>query len=239
MITDFLFIATAVSVLENISPQLWTAGRQTDLSVDGYRVLHTATPGAMRSTVLSQLPDGYEFLDYEYTIQGASLTTWHRDVTSGQQYQGTTHPTYTVIRYEYEGDLLTVIPRSHITFPFSIDRTQAINGTAGTTILFNADLLHAGAPNRVGTARVAHQYKVAHRADLSHLSHLAGIRATKTGDGAQMKGVDWAKRILSWQWAWFLNLPAVAYLLQDRQPTGTVGALLQRAANQDFFNRDA
>jgi hypothetical protein len=217
MLTDLFLIATAAAVLENISPQLWTAGRQTDLSVDGYQVLHTATPDVLRSAVLDRLPEGYEFLDYEYTIQGTALTTWHRDVTSGQQYHGTTHPTYTVIRYEYEGDLLTVIPKSHLTFPFAIDRTQAINGTVGTTILFNADLLHAGAPNRVGTARVAHQYKVAHHDDMGHLSHLAGIRVAKTGEGAPMTNTDWAKRILSWQWAWFLNLPAVAH----------------------FFNRDA
>ena len=236
MIPDFLLIMTAIAVLENISPQLWTAGRQTDLSVDGYQVLHAATQEAMRSEVLRRLPKGYEFLDYEYTIQGTALTTWHRDVTSGQQYHGTTHPTYTVIRYEIEGDLLTVIPRSHATFPFSIDRSQIINGTVGTTILFNADLLHAGAPNRGGTAR---QYKVAHRDDLERLSHLAGFRVTKTGENAPMTNMDWAKRVLSWQWAWFLNLPAVAHILQDRQPTGTVGALLQRMANQDFFNRDA
>jgi hypothetical protein len=220
MLADLLLIGTALAVLENISPRLWTVGRVTDLSADGYLVFHTEADSYQRS-VLDRLPDGYGFLDYEYTIRGASLTTWHRDVTSGQSYHGTTHPTYTVIRYEYEGDLLTVIPKSHATYPFAIDRTQMINGTAGTTILFNADLLHAGAPSKVGGARLARQYKVVHREDRVRLAQLEGIRAEKTGEGTQMTTVDWAKRILSWQWAFLLNLPSVAHLSQERQPSAS------------------
>jgi hypothetical protein len=236
MLTDFLLIGTALAILENVSPQLWTVGRATDLSTDGYVVFHSDAVSYHRG-VLERLPEGYEFLDYEYTIRGTSLTTWHRDVTSGQSYYGTTHPTYTVIRYEYEGDLLTVIPKSHAAYPFAIDRTQMINGTAGTTILFNADLLHAGAPNKVGGARLARQYKVVHREDRARLAHLEGIHVEKTGEGTQMTTVDWAKRVLSWQWAFLLNLPTVAHLSQERQPTGSVGATLQRIVNQDFFNR--
>jgi hypothetical protein len=233
---DLFLIGAAYGVLENISPRLWTVGRVTDLSNDGYAVFHTDAT-EIRSSVLDRLPPGYEFLNYEYTIRGTSLSTWHRDVTSGQTYHDTTHPTYTVIRYEYDGDFLTVIPQSHSTYPFSIARTQMINGTAGTTILFNADLLHAGAPNRVGAARLARQYKVVHRDDRSRLAHLEDVNLCKDGGGGEMTPLDWAKRIMSWQWAWFLNLPEVAHLAQERQPPGSIGALLQRAVNLDFFNR--
>ena len=199
-------------------------------------MFHTAAT-AYRSGVLDRLPPGYEFLNYEYTIRGTSLSTWHRDVTSGQVYHGTAHPTYTVIRYEYDGDFLTVIPQSHATYPFALSRTQMINGTAGTTILFNADLLHAGAPNRVGAARLARQYKVVHRDDRSLLTHLEGIQVCKEGTGDNMTLVDWAKRVLSWQWAFLLNLPEVAHLSQSRQVPGSIGALLQKVVNLDFFNR--
>jgi hypothetical protein len=233
---DFFLVGAAFGVLENISPRLWKAGRVTDLSNDGYVVFHTAAT-AYRSGVLDRLPPGYEFLNYEYTLKGNNPTTWQRDVTSGQVYHGTTHPTYTVIRYEYDGDFLTVIPQSHATYPFALSRTQMINGTAGTTVLFNADLLHAGAPNRVGAARLARQYKVVHRDDRPRLAHLEGIATCKDGGGGEMTHLDWAKRIMSWQWAWLLNLPEVAHLSQARQAPGSIGALLQRATNLDFFNR--
>ena len=235
-LTDLFLVGSAFAALENIFPRPWTAGRVTDLSNDGYAVFHTDAT-EYRSRVLDRLPAGYEFLNYEYTIRGTSLSTWHRDVTSGQTYHATTHPTYTVIRYEYDGDFLTVVPMSHATYPFSIGRTQMINGTAGTTVLFNADLLHSGAPNRVGAARLARQYKVAHRDDRPRLTHLEGVNLCKDGGGSEMTHLDWAKRLLSWQWAWLLNLPEVAHLSQERQPPGSFGALLQRAVNLDFFNR--
>jgi hypothetical protein len=234
-LADLFLVGAAYAALENVFPRPWN-GRATDLSNDGYAVFNTAAT-EFRSRVLDRLPPGYEFLNYEYTIRGTSLSTWHRDVTSGQTYHNTVHPTYTVIRYEYDGDFLTVIPMSHSTYPFSIGRTQMINGTAGTTVLFNADLLHAGAPNRVGAARLARQYKVVHHDDRPLLAHLEGIAACKDGEGGEMTNTDWAKRILSWQWAWLLNLPEVAHLSQTRQEPGSFGALLQHVASLDFFNR--
>jgi hypothetical protein len=231
-LTDLLLLGAAYSAVENVFPRPWTVGYATNLSNDGYVVFNTDA-ATFRNSVLDRLPAGYEFLDYEYTLKGAALSTWHRDVTSGQVYHGTAHPTYTVIRYEYDGDFLTVIPKSHASFPFALARTQAINGTTGTTILFDADLLHAGAPNRVGAARLARQYKVAHRDDRPRLAHLEGVNLCKEGGGGEMTPADWLKRLLSWQLAWLLNLPAVA----QRQTPGSFGAFLQRAVNLDFFNR--
>ena len=51
--------------------------------------------------VLEQLPEGYKFLNYRYTIEGCTLSTFHRDVTSSQYIFETKHPVYTFITYEY------------------------------------------------------------------------------------------------------------------------------------------
>ena len=168
----------------------------TSLDDDGYLVLPRG------ANVLQSLPDGYEFLDYVYTIRGTSLTTWHRDVTSGQHYHDANYPTYTAIQYWSTGPCLSVVPGSHRTWPFAFGEARTLVTTEpGTTILFNADLLHAGAPNAVGEARHAVQYKIVHREDRAtgNFRHLEGIYTTKQSDGDPAPWMRW----VSWTFAWF------------------------------------
>ena len=66
--------------------------RGLDLYKDGFTAFESH-PDHLVFDTLVQLPKGYVFLDYSYTIRGDSLVTWHRDVTSGQTYHGTTFPT--------------------------------------------------------------------------------------------------------------------------------------------------
>ena len=135
------------------------------------------------------------------------MSTWHRDVTSGQHYWDTTHPTYTLIHYKYAGDFLSVSPGSHCDFPYAFQRPVDIVGDENCFVLFNADLLHAGMPNTVGDARHAVQYKLAHREDVPHLTHLAGIHTVKDGRG-QPQMASWLAltlRYLSFYGAFIIN----------------------------------
>ena len=94
--------------------------------------------------VLEQLPEGYKFLNYRYTIEGCTLSTFHRDVTSSQYIFETKHPVYTFITYEYDGPALSVCPGSHRTTPFLINRPVVVNANS---VLFNCDVVHAGSLN--------------------------------------------------------------------------------------------
>ena len=180
---------------------------------------------------LERLPYGYVFLNYSYTIKGTSLITWHRDVTSGQSYLGTNYPTYTAINYLCDGDLLTVCGGSHNTLPFSFCAPQIIKGKSGTTVLFNADLLHAGAPNKIGDGRHAIQYKIAHIDDLKFLNHLQGINVTKS-DNTPQKFVA-LQRWYSWKFAWLSN--TFFYTLMQKRHNGILG-YIQSLINIDFYN---
>jgi hypothetical protein len=151
----------------------------TTLKHDGFMTWN----GTDKETARLVLGGDYVFLDYEYTIRGCSLSTWHRDITSGQRYWLTTHPTYTLIHYKYDGDFLSISPSSHTDFPYAFRRPVDIVGPADTMVLFNADMLHAGMPNTAGDARHAIQYKLAHRDDVARLAHLQGIHNVKEGRG--------------------------------------------------------
>ena len=202
-----------------------------NLFKDGFTSFESRPSDLIQET-LERLPQGYIFLDYSYSIKGDSLVTWHRDVTSGQSYHGTLFPTYTLIHYLCDGDLLTVSPGSHLTLPFSFGQTFILNGWNGTAVLFNADLLHAGAPNRIGAARHAVQYKLAHRSDLPRLTHLDGVHATKIGNGGYSY-LDAFRRWYSWKFAWISN--TVLYPLMQRRLGGILG-IMQRIINLDFYN---
>ena len=145
------------------------------LEKDGFIMLNTTD----EQNVLQQLPDGYEFLDYRYTIEGCTLSTFHRDVTSSQSIFNTKHPVYTFITYDYNGSALSVCPGSHATAPYLWSRPVSVNANA---VLFNCDLVHAGSLNLEKRPRRAVQYKIAHKDDMHKLKHLQGIDTVKSGD---------------------------------------------------------
>jgi hypothetical protein len=129
--------------------------------------------------ILHLLPPGYVFLDYVYVIENNALSTFHRDVTSSQRIYKTKHPTYTTILYKTSGDLLSLCPHSNTDYPFVHSRIVNISGNKGTAILFNCDMLHAGMINKCKNRTVI-QYKLCHRDDIHKMSHLNGIKRTKT-----------------------------------------------------------
>ena len=155
--------------------------KHTSLKKDGYLVFNNC----LKSNVLNSLPNGYEFLDYSYTIKGCILSTFHRDVTSSQYVFNTLHPVYTYIVYYNNGPLLSLCPGSHNTVPLSFSQPVVIYGckdSLTTEILFNCDVLHAGALSDLNEKRYVIQYKIAHKDDMKKLVHLKGIHKVEEGD---------------------------------------------------------
>jgi hypothetical protein len=204
----------------------------TTLKSDGYVVWNGTDKEAAR--VL--LGPDYVFLDYEYTIRGCSLSTWHRDVTSGQRYWETTHPTYTLIHYKHDGDFLSISPGSHDDFPYAPRRPVDIRGPANTMVLFNADMLHAGMLNTAGEGRHAVQYKLAHRDDLDHLAHLQGIHTTKNGQGSLAPWFEVLLRFLSFHGSFIVNVFSPRMMM--RAYDDGVAAWVQRWIPVRFYNNE-
>jgi hypothetical protein len=135
-----------------------------------------------KNKVLNYLPEGYNFIDYIYRIKGCSISTFHRDITSSQYIYKTKYPVYTYIVYYNKGDVLSIVPNSHKTVPFLWYSVYTIKSTENIGVLFDCDLIHAGAINTFGNERLAMQYKICHYEDLEKLKHLKGINKTTNGN---------------------------------------------------------
>lgn len=187
----------------------------------GFLVLNaSSTMSSLQSTVLSVLPEGYAFLKYEYTILGPALYTYHRDVTSSKSSLRTLHPTYTAIRYEYEGDFLSVSPGSHHEWKYNLPIT--LKGKNGTVILFDCDLVHAGLDAPPNTCRKAVQYKIAHKDDLHLLFDLQGVQVTH-----QAHDNHWLLKRVLLVLSYVLTVPiqVLGRPLLQRQLTGILGRI--------------
>lgn len=166
-----------ISVLLFLLASLWlaeieyTEPSRATLETDGFEVVHPRD-------VLKRLPPGYEFLNYKYTIEGCTLSTFHRDVTSSKHVFKTKHPVYTYIVYDYADAPLAVCPGSHRSAPLLWSPPEKVNSP---WVLFDCDLVHAGALNPHHKPRRAVQYKIAHRDDHAKLKHLVGIDTKKVG----------------------------------------------------------
>lgn len=152
-------------------------GKQT-LEKDGLMIFRD---GNGKKKALENLPSGYLYINYKYTIKGCTLPTFHRDVTSSQYVFRTKYPVYTYIEYKNKGALLSVCPGSHKTIPFLFSRPKTIYGDEKTGILFNCDLVHAGAISNLGDKRFAEQYKICHIKDLGKMN-LEGINTKVEGN---------------------------------------------------------
>jgi hypothetical protein len=186
------------------------------------------------SEVLQKLPAGYQFLDYYYYIKGCSLSTFHRDVTSGQRYFQTKHPTYTVIIYEYDGDFLSVCPNSAESYPFTWSLPVNIKGLKNTIVIFNADTVHCGIINSIGSARKVLQYKVVHADDIDKLKELNNIKVEKTTSCDLSPLVEKSLRFLSWHFCWLINT-VFTPLLQRRVNKG-LSSYVQDLVPISFYN---
>jgi len=133
----------------------------------------------LANDILSILPSDYIFIDYVYKIRNSALSTFHRDVTSSQHICNTKYPVYTLILYKYDGDLLSICPKSNQSYPFVWTRIVNIRGKTGTVFLFDSNILHAGCMNECKCRNVI-QYKLCHKSDLPKLTTLQGVKMEKS-----------------------------------------------------------
>lgn len=219
-----------------------TAIMTRSIEVDGFCVFHSReytasmdkpSPTVARDT-LANLPEGYKFLDYSYEIRGGSLSTFHRDVTSSAQIMGCKHPTYTLIVYKCEGELLSVCPGSHWTFPFVWSHIVTIYGSAGTAFLFDCDILHAGTLT-ICEKRWAMQYKICHIDDYAGLSATLGSIhvVKKAGQCLEKTWWDYFFRKMSYYFEFPINYGF--YPLMQRKYEGTLG-WIQDCIPVQFYN---
>jgi hypothetical protein len=187
----------------------------------------------LRRDVLNCLPDGYEFIDYVYKIKDVALSTFHRDVTSSQRIYQTEHPVYTVILYKYDGDLLSLCPKSHTTYPFVFSKIVTVNGLSGTTFIFDCDILHAGCVNNCKRRELI-QYKVCHKDDLTKLSSLIGTRIDKKGV-CKINSYDRIVRKMSYFFEFPINYMFYPLMIK-RENTNSIIGKIQSYIPIDFYN---
>jgi hypothetical protein len=188
---------------------------------------------AVKKKALVNLPPDYEFLDYSYAIKNATLSTFHRDVTSSQSIYNTVHPVYTLIVYKYEGCLLSICPGSNFTTPFVYSQIVNVSGPAGTCFLFNSEILHAGCSNNCKKRDIV-QYKIAHKDDMKKLEHLNKVSVEKEENTCDDSLYNHFIRKCSY----FFEMPINTLfnpLLQKKHDDGLLGALQEYSSIQ-FYN---
>ena len=189
------------------------------------------------NNVFNELPKNYILLDYIYQIKGCSLSTFHRDVTSSQYIFKTKYPVYTYITYKNSGALLSLCPSSHMTTPFLFEKPVIIMGHKGTSILFNCDIIHAGAMNNFGDSRHATQYKLCHIDDVEKLKHLNGINIIKSGKCEKNNKVyEYFLRKISLFFPFIFN-HILTKLLQDKpEKDSMIEYIINKFYIGDFYN---
>jgi len=202
------------------------------LKNDGYKVLRSFD----KHSILKELPEDYEFLDYKFKIIGCSLSTFHRDVTSSQSIFKTKYPVYTCITYKNNGNLLAICPASHKTTPYLFERPLIIKGKEGTTVIFNCDIVHSGAINEFGDDREATQYKICHKDDKDKLKHLIGIDKTTIGNCKNTPIYEYGLRKISLIYPYIINHLFTDFLQKKPEKDSIFDILISNFYLGDFYN---
>ena len=118
----------------------------------------------IKQKCLAALPSGYVNVEENTKfVHGVYARTFHRDV--GMFSLGTAQPVFKALMYMNDGPLLSVVPGSHTNPDFEAEQAFLISSTAGTIILNNADIVHAGAVNTLGAKRRLVGLTFCHRDD--------------------------------------------------------------------------
>jgi hypothetical protein len=238
VVVSMIFLAIAAYVVwYSIEYDIVSDAEEWRLDEDGVCVFsdpdYLVDSRRFKKEVLAKLPPGYDFMDYVYEIKNTALSTFHRDVTSSKHIYGTRHPVYTCILYKYDGELLSVCPGSHATYPFVMSRIVNVNGPKGTVFLFDSDLLHAGRENGCRERSVV-QYKICHREDVGKLRSLEGIRAYKD----EACRIGWDARVLR-KLSYYFEFPVNYWLyplMTRKEPESTWTGAIQKMIPLQFYN---
>jgi hypothetical protein len=133
------------------------------------------TNQTVRDKIRQIFGDEYILINYCYLIENSAIHTYHRDYTSSQNYNELEHPSYTMILYLDKSDTgLNVIPGSHIdnNLCYLIDRSKKLKFNPGDSIIFDADILHAGTAIDKLESRHCIQFKIIHKDDIKKMPWL-------------------------------------------------------------------
>jgi hypothetical protein len=202
---------------------------------DGFIII--SNPENKRN-VLNYLPEGYNFIDYIYKIKGCSISTFHRDITSSQYIFKTKYPVYTYIVYYNKGNLLSIVPNSHRSVPFLWNSVYTITSHEDIGVLFNCDLIHAGAINTFGDKRLAMQYKICHEDDIAKLAHLEGINKTSKGNCNNNKTYEYILRKISLLFPYIINHLFTDLLQKKPKEDSMLNYLINNFYIGDFYIND-
>lgn len=228
-------ILIIVILVYQIKEKPYNDDKELSLNTDGFKIFDHDNINEIIETSLSK---DYIFIDYLYTIKGCTISTFHRDVTSSGFIFKTKYPVYTLISYYNRGPLLTICPESHTTTPFLFQPPQIIYGNPRTSILFNCDIVHAGAINNFGEDRLAIQRKICHKDDLIKLKHLIGINKTSIGKCSNRKKNDnyiYTLRKLSLFFSFFINHVFTSFLLEKPKKDSISEYLVDNFYIGDFY----
>jgi hypothetical protein len=236
-----LFLIGVYFIYYFFENNIYAENCKSNLSTDGFIILYdpeycicNKNPSQkFREDILNNLPEGYEFIDYSYTIKNTSLFTFHRDVTSSKYLYDTTYPIYTSIIYKYDGDLLSLCPASHSTYPFVNSQILNISGKKGTAFLFDSDILHCGCQNNCIRPEIT-QYKICHKDDLYLLHHLIGIHTEKE-DSCNISFYNSILRKLSYYFEIPINV-CFYPLMTNKQNENTIIGKIQTYLPINFYN---
>jgi hypothetical protein len=131
--------------------------------------IHTCP--AIVDTIRSLLGPDYAFHDYSFIIKKSSIHTCHRDANGDLFNEGQQWPSYTVLIY-FDGGALGVVPGSNDGRALNLTGgLRQVASASGDMILFDANLVHAGA---IGDDNVRLQLKVSHVDDHKVLDFYQG-----------------------------------------------------------------
>jgi hypothetical protein len=227
-------ILIIILIVIQIYEKPYNDDKELSLTTDGFKIFNHDN---INEIVKSNLPKDYVIMDYLYIIKGCTISTFHRDVTSSGYIFKTKYPVYTIISYYNSGQLLTICPESHTTTPFLFQPPKIIYGNPKTTVLFNCDIVHAGAINNFGEKRMAIQRKVCHKDDLDRLKHLIGINKTSLGkcDGKNTDNYVYVMRKLSLFFSFYINHIFTGLLLEKPKKDSISEYLIDKFYIGDFY----
>lgn len=229
----YLVLVIAI-IIYQLSEKPYKDNKELSLNTDGFKIFRHDN---IEEIISSSLPKDYILIDYLYIIKGCTISTFHRDVTSSSFIFKTRYPIYTLITYYNKGPLLTLCPESHTTTPFLFQPPKIIYGNPGTSILFNCDIVHAGAMNNFGDERLAIQRKICHKDDLETLKHLIGVNKTSIGKCNRKKDDNYIYKLrkLSLFFSFFVNHIFTSFLLEKPKKDSISEYLIDTFYIGDFY----
>ncbi len=222
----YFFIFTDEKEIEN---------KNSTLEDDGYLIFDRHLT---KYEVINRLPKDYVFLDYKYSINGCTLSTFHRDVTSSQYVFNSKYPVYTYICYYNEGKLMSLCPGSHKQTPFLFRRPKYIKSDSKrTSVLFNCDLVHSGYLNKKPLKnRKAIQYKIVHKEDLEIFKNLHKINKIKNDNCRYFNyNYELFLRKMSLFNSYIVNHVFTEYLQNNKNDL--INKNLIKIFNKNFYNK--